>query len=107
MSCLPRRDGAAAQTVQDSFGKDTPISFRHCLYREAATEAASSYIIRSAETGSRTLVNYNPLEEMTVEELATIASDFDAEGESWWHFEVSTATRQQGSRRGDGIFCSP
>ncbi|OAA77541.1 Carbohydrate/purine kinase [Akanthomyces lecanii RCEF 1005] len=87
VACLPKQDGRAAQQVMQSFGDDTIVSFKHCLYREEATEAASSYIIRSMETGSRTLVNYNALDEMTVAEFEAIARDFETEGKSWWHFE--------------------
>ncbi len=85
-----------------SFGDATPISFQHCIYREGATEAASSYIIRSKETGSRTLVNYNALDEMTVAEFEAIARDFRAEGKSWWHFEVSDTGHIMQMHRGEG-----
>ncbi|EGX91433.1 PfkB family kinase, putative [Cordyceps militaris CM01] len=87
VSCLPNRDSPAAQQVIRSFGSATPVSFRHCIYREEAAEAASSYIIRSKETGSRTLVNYNALDEMTVAEFEAIARNFKPESRSWWHFE--------------------
>lgn len=94
VACLPKQDSRATQQVVQSFGNDTAISFKHCVYREEATAAASSYIMRSQETGSRTLVNYNALDEMTVAEFEAIARDFDVEGKSWWHFEVSTADAQ-------------
>lgn len=72
-----------------SFGKDTAIDFSQCIYRNENSEAASSYIIRNMEKGSRTIVNYNGLPEMTVEEFARILPKFNQEEESWWHFEVS------------------
>ncbi|TQV99251.1 hypothetical protein V2A60_004734 [Cordyceps javanica] len=87
LTCLPRRDSPAAKKVIESFGNATPVSFEHCIYREEATEAASSYIIRSKETGSRTLVNFNSLKEMTAAEFEAIARCFEPEGKSWWHFE--------------------
>ncbi|OAA45125.1 Carbohydrate/purine kinase [Beauveria brongniartii RCEF 3172] len=87
LACLPKQDSPATRQVMQSFGNGTPISFKHCLYRADAAEAASSYIIRSSKTGSRTLVNYNALEEMTVAEFEAIARDFEADGQSWWHFE--------------------
>ncbi|KAM3517246.1 hypothetical protein NHJ13051_009152 [Beauveria bassiana] len=87
LACLPKQDSPATRQVMQSFGNGTPISFKHCLYRADAAEAASSYIIRSSKTGSRTLVNYNALEEMTVAEFEAVARDFQAEGQSWWHFE--------------------
>ncbi|PMB68113.1 hypothetical protein BM221_006290 [Beauveria bassiana] len=87
LACLPKQDSPATRQVMQSFGNGTPISFKHCLYRADSAEAASSYIIRSSKTGSRTLVNYNALEEMTVAEFEAVARDFQAEGQSWWHFE--------------------
>ncbi|KAM3454928.1 hypothetical protein MY3296_002710 [Beauveria thailandica] len=87
LACLPKQDSPATRQVMQSFGSGTPISFKHCLYRADATEAASSYIIRSSKTGSRTLVNHNALEEMTVAEFEAVARDFEADGQSWWHFE--------------------
>lgn len=97
VSCLPRRDSPAAQQVIRSFGTSSPISFQHSIYREASAEAASSYIIRSRATGSRTLVNHNPLAEMTLDEFAAVAREFPAEGTSWWHFEVCSGPRPQQS----------
>ncbi|KAJ3497829.1 hypothetical protein NLG97_g1603 [Lecanicillium saksenae] len=87
VACLPKRDSPATHQVIQSFGSDTPVSFKHCIHREGATEAASSYIIRSQRTDSRTLVNHNPLDEMTVAEFGAIAGDFRDKGQSWWHFE--------------------
>jgi ketohexokinase len=85
---------AAAQRVMASFGKGTAIDFSHCIYRNENSEAASSYIIRNMEKGSRTIVNHNGLPEMTVEEFASILSKFNPEEESWWHFEVSCILRK-------------
>ncbi|KAM0260722.1 hypothetical protein ACHAQJ_002638 [Trichoderma viride] len=87
VSPLPSESSPATQRVKASFGESSPISFEHCLYREMHTEAASSYIIRSEQTGSRTLVNYNDLPEMTVGEFEAIARRFSADDETWWHFE--------------------
>ncbi|ESA42449.1 hypothetical protein GE21DRAFT_7304 [Neurospora crassa] len=80
----------------------TSVDFSHCLYRKGHDEAASSYIIRSGATGSRTIVNYNDLPEMTTDEFMKIADGFvslqhdhnvDASSrgfigeDCWWHFE--------------------
>jgi ketohexokinase len=78
-----------------SFGTrlGSAICFDHCLYREGREEAASSYIIRSSETGSRTIVNFNSLPEMSVGEFVRIADVFTEHGnECWWHFEVRSIT---------------
>ena len=95
VSCLPAAQATATRTILESFGgsPDTAIDFSHCLYREGHEKPASSYIIRSAETGSRTIVNFNQLPEMTVNEFKKIADAFTEQGDAcWWHFEVRQIT---------------
>ncbi|KAF5657260.1 carbohydrate purine kinase [Fusarium heterosporum] len=87
VSPLPNISSSATRRVVSSFGPQSKIDFSRCLYREGSTEAASSYIIRSEETGSRTLVNYNELPEMTEDEFGNIVRSFEADKETWWHFE--------------------
>ncbi|SPJ79849.1 uncharacterized protein FTOL_08240 [Fusarium torulosum] len=87
VSPLPGASSSATRRVVSSFGPQSKIDFSRCLYREGSTEAASSYIIRSQETGSRTVVNYNDLPEMTEDEFGNIARSFEAGEETWWHFE--------------------
>jgi hypothetical protein len=89
VSPLPSESSPATQRVKASFGESSPVSLEHCLYREMHTEAASSYIIRSEQTGSRTIVNYNNLPEMTIGEFEAIVRRFSSDDETWWHFEVS------------------
>lgn len=76
----------ASQQIQTAF--QPRVRLDRCIYREAFTEPASSYIIKSQESGSRTIVNYNELPEMSIEELTGV---IDAVGAStrWFHFEVS------------------
>ncbi|UNI19037.1 Ketohexokinase [Purpureocillium takamizusanense] len=88
VSCLPDRASPAAERVLASFGADSKVDFRHCIYRQGHAEAASSYIIRSHRSGSRTIVNYNDLPEMTATEFARIVASFGPDGDTWWHFEV-------------------
>lgn len=46
-------------------------------------------MIRSEGTGSRTIVNYNGLEEMSVDEFKGVVEGASiGKLESWWHFEV-------------------
>ena len=118
VSTLPDVGSSATRKILASFAAPTPllvsatgtasatatiVDFSHCLYREGHEEAASSYIIRSAATGSRTIVNYNDLPEMTANEFANIVDEFvarerldsDHEGKfvgqnCWWHFEVGS-----------------
>ncbi|PNY24844.1 Ketohexokinase [Tolypocladium capitatum] len=87
VSCLPEQSSPATRRVIASFGGNTRVDFRHCIYRHGHTEAASSYIIRSEESGSRTLVNYNDLPEMTAREFEDIVRSFSADQDTWWHFE--------------------
>ncbi len=61
VSCLPRASSAGARSILASFGAGTSINFDHCLYREGSSEPASSYILRSQASGSRTIVNYNDI----------------------------------------------
>lgn len=64
-----------------------------CLYRPRHSTPASSYILRSAATGSRTIVNHYGLPEMEVREFKDAASQFfvcyrmSAAESSLWHFE--------------------
>ncbi|KAL7931154.1 Ribokinase-like protein [Trichoderma chlorosporum] len=87
VSPLPSESSPATQRIKASFGESSPVSFQHCLYRETHTQAASSYIFRSKQTGSRTIINYNDLPEMTVGEFESIVQRFRASDETWWHFE--------------------
>jgi ketohexokinase len=93
VSPLPDVSSSATKRVISSFGPQSKIDFSHCLYRHESTEAASSYIIRSETSGSRTLVNYNDLPEMTEDEFGTIAQSFGTDQETWWHFEVGFKQR--------------
>lgn len=104
ISTLPSISSSAIATLASSL--TACVSIKHSIYREAHEEPASSYIIRSRETGSRTIVNYNDLPEMTLDEfteavhkIAAETHDAHADGASrrgssnidstgfWFHFE--------------------
>lgn len=108
VSVLPRVGSSATKTIESSLephaassrsssydSEDTKVDLYYCLYRDGHNEAASSYIIRSGATGSRTIVNYNALPEMTTTELVRTVDDFvraqdnldDFGADYWWHFE--------------------
>jgi ketohexokinase len=101
VSCLPARGSAATAKILASFaeadddgdGDKLPLSssadLSHCLYREGHAEPASCYILQSQAAGTRTIVNYNDLPEMTAEEFEGVADRFRDERRTWWHFEVS------------------
>lgn len=87
---LPNRHSAATAKVLSSFGTGagaSMVDLSHSIYREDQTDVASSYIISSQATGSRTIVNHNDLAEMTVDEFVEIAKAFQ-DVDTWWHFEV-------------------
>ncbi|KAI0129322.1 Ribokinase-like protein [Hypoxylon sp. NC0597] len=85
ISCLPSVDAPATATILGSFGPGSLVDFSRCIFRTDHRDPASSYIIRSEATGSRTLVNYNDLPEMTIDEFIAVANEVG--DESWFHFE--------------------
>jgi ketohexokinase len=90
VATLPNRHSPATAKVVSSFGPDTPINLGHCIYRDDQTDAASCWILSSQATGTRTIVNHNSLDEMTICEFIRIADAFRGEDAAnmWWHFEV-------------------
>ncbi|KAI0471063.1 Ribokinase-like protein [Xylariaceae sp. FL0804] len=90
ISCLPARGAAATAQIVESFGPDALVDLSECVYRAGSEQPASSYIIRSAATGSRTLVNYNDLPEMTAAEFVAAADRLSGDDDyqnTWFHFE--------------------
>ncbi|KAL8392799.1 hypothetical protein RB595_002834 [Gaeumannomyces hyphopodioides] len=100
LSPLPDASSRAAAQILGSFGSGgggggSTVGSELCLHRAGMTLPASSYIIRSEATGSRTIVSHVPLAEMTKNEFAgavaafAAASNLDeaAQDQSWWHFE--------------------
>lgn len=104
ISTFPASSSPAIANIAASLGP--AVNLEHSIYRGAHTEPASSYIIRSRQTGSRTIVNYNGLPEMTaaefVEAVTHISSDISRRFGSgsgmtkdnlrngacyWFHFE--------------------
>ncbi|KAJ5623926.1 Ribokinase-like protein [Penicillium lagena] len=85
ITVLPAKSSVASEQIRSAF--EPRVRLDHCIYRDQFTEPASSYIIKSQSTGSRTIVNYNELPEMTVEEFSRIADDLGPRT-TWFHFEV-------------------
>lgn len=98
ISCLPSESSPASHRIRSFLTKEidparkqrSTTSLKHCIYREDHTEPASSYIIRSGASGSRTIVNYNDLPEMSASEFEKRVQAFDPAQETWWHFEVKS-----------------
>ncbi|KAG6040465.1 hypothetical protein E4U41_000465 [Claviceps citrina] len=97
---LPDKDAPSTKRLLDSLRRQQQqqepspvVDLGHCFYRKGHTEPASSYVIRSRERDSRTIVNYNALPEMSFGEFAAVMEAFADEGwvgdgeETWWHFE--------------------
>ncbi|RMZ77416.1 hypothetical protein DV738_g4384, partial [Chaetothyriales sp. CBS 135597] len=88
---------AAVDLIKASLGPAVNLSA--CIYREGRTEAASSYIIQSTESGSRTLVNYNDLPELTLKEFEVVVSEKVGQRGKWYHFEGRIPDVTQGCIR--------
>ncbi|KAF2655063.1 Ribokinase-like protein [Lophiostoma macrostomum CBS 122681] len=88
-SVLPSSASEATKFIKDSFSivNLDPT----CVYREEASEAASSYIIKNATKSTRTIVSYNELEEMSLDEFAvrvdTMMANTKEDDTVWYHFE--------------------
>ncbi|KAJ5445520.1 hypothetical protein N7491_001602 [Penicillium cf. griseofulvum] len=86
IAVLPSKASMATHQIQSSLGN--MVQLDSCIYREMFSEPASSYIIASQSTGSRTIVNYNELPEMTHIEFATAVEPLRAVTDRlWFHFE--------------------
>ena len=85
ISCLPSVGSSATNKIVESFGPDALVDLTRCIYR-SEENPASSYIIRSEATGSRTSVNYNNLADMSVDEFIEAVSGIGED--AWFHFEV-------------------
>ncbi|KAI8635317.1 pfkB family kinase [Xylariaceae sp. FL1651] len=86
ISTLPESSSPAVQEIRSSLG--AAVSTDTCIYRHGQSEPASSYIIKSLATGSRTIINYNALEEMKYDEFVQKSRSLDSGSEGmWYHFE--------------------
>lgn len=87
LSVLPAKTSPGTKTVRESLSDR--VNIQHCIYRENHIEPASSYIIKSDNTGSRTIVNHNELPEMTLGEFQdAVETGIHQTGKRmWFHFE--------------------
>ena len=77
-SVLPSKSSVGTQKIKSSFGPMVDMSLS--IYREEFIEPASSYIMKSRSTDSRTNVNYNELPEMTGEEFVSMVNALENQG---------------------------
>ncbi|KAJ5648524.1 Ribokinase-like protein [Penicillium lividum] len=84
IAVLPAKSSVASQQIISAF--EPHVQLKYSFYRERFQEPASCYIIKSQSTGSRTIVNYNELPDMTVEEFVRITDELGPRA-TWFHFE--------------------
>lgn len=99
VAALPAKDSIDTEFISSSFAGSAesghvvraPVDMSHCLYRHQHSEPVTSFIISSAQTHSRTIVNHMPLPEMTLDEFKRIADSMFTQGAQperfWFHFE--------------------
>ncbi len=86
---------ATCSNAGDQYKTTSGVYLENCIYREDHTEAVSSYIISSEADSTRTIINHNPLPEMTFEEfksrtdfcLPFVENDPKEARHAWIHFE--------------------
>lgn len=86
IAVLPARSSFASQRI--IAGLEPGVQLNRCIFRENLQEPASCYIIKSQATGSRTIVNFNELPDMTVDEFVERVDGLEPTP-AWFHFEVS------------------
>ena len=89
-SVLPTRFSSVNGKIIRALGEK--VNLRHCIFREDHETPASSYIIRNEASDTRTIVNHNPLPEMTFEEFRGVVRRL-GDGPAWFHFEASLRSR--------------
>jgi ketohexokinase len=85
IASLPKKGSDDYKFIKESL---PGVNLDGSLIHPNATAAPRSYIIRSAETSSRTIVNYNELDELTLAQLEQIFHSSIAKSINWWHIEV-------------------
>ncbi len=101
---LPNRSSSAVQEIRRSFGPGVDIS--KCIYRDEHVEPSSSYIIRNMASDSRTIISYNAMPDMNLDEFTQIADSFGSRlGEEalWYHFEASLSLPFLGNETALGV----
>lgn len=86
ITVLPGRHSDGTQYIQSSL--QPFVDLDRCIYREAFLEPASSYVIRSQASDSRTIINYNQLPDMTLNDFIASCTSLQMGRDSWFHFEV-------------------
>ncbi|KAF1947200.1 Ribokinase-like protein [Clathrospora elynae] len=89
LAVLPDEGSEAAKFICDSLPSVDVAAFS--IFREGLHDAASSYILQSQESVSRTIVSINELPEMALHEFNSqiyqLNEKFGGKGRIWFHFE--------------------
>ncbi|OKL63632.1 hypothetical protein UA08_00268 [Talaromyces atroroseus] len=83
---LPERESMSTRFITQTLGSDVNCSC--CIYRQHLVDPASCYVFKSRETGSRTIVNYNELPEMTFDEFKSSVEKLGSIEDTCFHFEI-------------------
>ncbi|KAE8553095.1 hypothetical protein EYB25_004474 [Talaromyces marneffei] len=85
ISVLPALESASTRFIKQTLGPD--VNCNSCIYRPDSTEPASAYVINSQRTGSRTIVSYNELPQMTLDEFSSSVEKLEHTEKTYFHFE--------------------
>ncbi|EED18143.1 ketohexokinase, putative [Talaromyces stipitatus ATCC 10500] len=85
ISVLPAIESASSRFIRQSLGPN--VNCDACIYRHDSDEPASAYVISSQRTGSRTIVSYNGLPEMTLDEFSSSVEKLGYMEKTYFHFE--------------------
>ena len=85
LAVLP--DASSSETREIRSSLEPNVDLTHCFYRQSSSTAPSSYIVKSTISNSRTIVNYNDLEEMSVSEFQKAISRLPNRSSAVFHFE--------------------
>jgi ketohexokinase len=90
ISVFPALESASTRFIKQTLGPD--VNYDSCIYREDSSEPASAYVINSQRTGSRTIVSYNELSQMTLDEFSSSVELLGYTEKTCFHFEVCLVT---------------
>lgn len=98
LASLPEAESDATSFIERSFVlavdghlEDSWVNTRYCLFNNRVKEPISSYIVSSQETGTRTIINHNDIQEMSLHNFESAMNDIRKQVgvrmRYWCHFE--------------------
>jgi ketohexokinase len=88
-SVLPHPGSLDYKLIKESL---PGVVIDHCRIRHGKEVAPSSYIFRSQDSGSRTIVNFNDLDDISLDDFQLLFKKVGWQAK-WWHFEVHQHSR--------------